>query len=48
MSADSAQFIAVDVGTGSARAAVVDSAGRMLGLASRSYEQQVPQPGWSE
>ena len=48
MSADSAQFIAIDIGTGSARAAVVDSSGRVLGLASRSYEQQIPQPGWSE
>lgn len=40
--------IAVDVGTESTRAAVVDAAGRQLGQASRAHRTSFPQPGWAE
>jgi xylulokinase len=40
--------LAIDVGTGSARAALVDSRGRVLGIAAREYDQIVPAFGWSE
>lgn len=41
-------YLSVDVGTGSARAALVDDAGRILHIASRTHEQIVPAHGWSE
>lgn len=40
--------LAIDVGTGSVRAALVDSNGRVLSLAAREHDQIVPRFGWSE
>ena len=40
--------LAIDVGTGSARAALVDGRGQVLGIAAREYDQIVPAFGWSE
>lgn len=40
--------LAIDVGTGSARAALVDAAGRIVAIAGREYEQIVPRFGWSQ
>ncbi len=40
--------IALDIGTGSTRAAIMDRQGRILTLASREYDQIVPAYGWSE
>ncbi|MBY5323953.1 MULTISPECIES: xylulokinase [Rhizobium] len=41
-------FLAIDVGTGSVRAALVDTRGRILAVCSREHEQIVPQFGWAE
>lgn len=41
-------YLAIDVGTGSLRAALVDRSGRILALANREHDQIVPQHGWSE
>jgi len=41
-------YLAVDVGTGNLRAALVDRAGKILAIARREHEQIVPQFGWSE
>lgn len=41
-------FLAIDVGTGSVRAALVDSRGTIRGIAAREHEQIVPRYGWSE
>lgn len=40
--------LAVDVGTGSVRAALVDIAGRIVDIESREHEQIVSAYGWSE
>lgn len=40
--------LAIDVGTGSARAGLVDGRGTILALAAREYDQIVPQFGWAE
>ncbi len=40
--------LSIDVGTGSARAALVDGGGRILAIAAKEHEQIVPQFGWSE
>lgn len=40
--------LSIDVGTGSVRAAVVDSSGSILHVAAREHDQIVPQFGWSE
>ncbi len=40
--------LALDIGTGSVRAAVVDASGRILRIAARPHEQIVPRRGWSE
>lgn len=40
--------LAIDVGTGSARAALVDSAGHILAISAKEHEQIVPAFGWSE
>ncbi|CAN7245669.1 FGGY family carbohydrate kinase [Phyllobacterium sp. LjRoot231] len=40
--------LAIDVGTGSVRSALVDAKGRILVIATREHEQIVPQFGWSE
>ena len=41
-------LLCIDVGTGSARAAVTDARGRIVRIASRDYEQSVPRFGWAE
>ena len=41
-------FLAIDVGTGSCRAALVDGAGRIRAIAHREHDQIVPRHGWSE
>ena len=40
--------LAIDVGTGSVRAALVDAHGRVLSIAAREHDQIVPAFGWSE
>ncbi|PZX12210.1 xylulokinase/hypothetical protein [Palleronia aestuarii] len=40
--------IALDIGTGSTRAAAMGADGRILKVAAREYEQSVPAHGWSE
>ena len=40
--------LAIDVGTGSARAALVDDTGKIIAIADREHEQTVPQFGWAE
>lgn len=41
-------FLAIDVGTGSCRAALVDAGGRIHAIAHREHDQIVPRHGWSE
>jgi len=41
-------YLAIDVGTGSIRAALVDRRGKILAISSREHEQIVPHFGWSE
>jgi xylulokinase len=41
-------FLAIDVGTGSCRAALVDPDGRIAAIAHREHDQIVPRHGWSE
>lgn len=41
-------FLAVDVGTGSVRAALVDPRGRILAIVAREHDQIVPEFGWAE
>lgn len=41
-------FLAIDVGTGSVRAALLDTKGKILVVCSREHEQIVPQFGWAE
>lgn len=41
-------YLAVDVGTGGLRAALVDRSGAILAFSHREHEQIVPQYGWSE
>ncbi len=40
--------LAIDVGTGSVRAALVDQAGAILHIAAREHDQIVPTFGWAE
>lgn len=40
--------LAIDVGTGSVRAALVDAKGSVLSIAAREHDQIVPAFGWSE
>jgi xylulokinase len=40
--------LALDIGTGSVRAALVDMAGSIVAIAAREHEQIVPAFGWSE
>jgi xylulokinase len=44
----SALTLAIDVGTGSVRAALVDGAGRIVTIAAREHDQIVPRFGWAE
>ncbi|WP_213778301.1 FGGY family carbohydrate kinase [Caballeronia sp. dw_276] len=41
-------YLAVDVGTGSVRAALVNGRGKIARMAAREHEQIVPRYGWSE
>ncbi len=41
-------FLAIDVGTGSCRAALVDAGGRIHSIAHHEHDQIVPRHGWSE
>ncbi|WP_130835876.1 xylulokinase [[Erwinia] mediterraneensis] len=41
-------YLAIDVGTGSARAALVNRDGKIIDIASKEHEQHVPQYGWAE
>jgi xylulokinase len=41
-------FLAIDVGTGSVRAALVDTHGRIIEIAAREHDQIVPEFGWAE
>lgn len=41
-------FLAIDVGTGSVRAALVDGDGRIQVIAAQEHDQIVPRFGWSE
>ncbi|MFV0382460.1 xylulokinase [Paracoccus sp. (in: a-proteobacteria)] len=41
-------YLAVDVGTGGLRSALVDRNGRILAFSHKEHEQIVPQFGWSE
>ncbi|MBE2278642.1 MAG: pentose kinase [Rhodobacteraceae bacterium] len=41
-------FLALDVGTGSVRAALMDTTGRIVELAAREHDQIVPEFGWAE
>jgi xylulokinase len=41
-------FLAIDVGTGSVRAALIDATGKILHLAAREHDQIVPEFGWAE
>ncbi|MBE7209826.1 MAG: pentose kinase [Gluconacetobacter diazotrophicus] len=41
-------LLALDVGTGSVRAAILDRSGTTLGFAAAEHEQIVPRFGWSE
>lgn len=41
-------LLAIDVGTGSVRAALLTASGETLAFAAREHEQIVPQYGWSE
>jgi len=41
-------YLAVDVGTGGLRSALVDGDGKILALSHREHEQIVPHFGWSE
>ncbi|MCA9861826.1 MAG: hypothetical protein KC432_02340 [Thermomicrobiales bacterium] len=40
--------LAIDIGTQSSRAAVLDTEGRVLATASRPHELSTPRPGWAE
>ncbi|HYW79528.1 MAG TPA: FGGY family carbohydrate kinase [Thermoguttaceae bacterium] len=41
-------ILALDIGTQSARAALVDSDGEILGIAQAKHEVDSPQPGWAQ
>lgn len=45
---DGSFYLAIDVGTGSVRAALVDRTGRMVAIRAFEHEQIVPEYGWSE
>lgn len=44
----SALTLAIDIGTGSVRAALVDGSGRIVTIAAREHDQIVPRFGWAE
>src|SRR5271165_6585582 len=41
-------FLAIDVGTGSVRSALVDANGEIVAIHAKEHDQIVPRPGWSE
>jgi xylulokinase len=41
-------FLAIDVGTGSVRSALVDTHGKILAFEAKEHAQIVPRPGWAE
>jgi xylulokinase len=41
-------FLAIDVGTGSVRAALTDLSGQIVAFHSAEHDQQVPHFGWSQ
>lgn len=41
-------YLAIDVGTGGLRSALLDRSGKILGYSHKEHEQIVPQFGWSE
>jgi xylulokinase len=41
-------FLAIDVGTGSVRSALVDTRGKILAFEAKEHVQIVPRPGWAE
>ncbi|HEY5814074.1 MAG TPA: FGGY family carbohydrate kinase [Terrimicrobiaceae bacterium] len=41
-------FLAIDVGTGSVRSALVDANGQILAFEAKEHAQIVPRPGWAE
>jgi xylulokinase len=41
-------FLAIDVGTGSIRSALVDSNGNIVSFQAKEHAQIVPRPGWAE
>ncbi len=41
-------FLAIDVGTGSVRSALVDRNGDIVAFQAKEYSQIVPRPGWAE
>jgi len=41
-------FLAIDVGTGSVRAALVDTNGNLVAFQAKEHDQIVPRPGWAE
>ncbi len=45
---DKSLFLAIDVGTGSVRAALVDRTGEILKLVGQEHQQIVPHYGWAE
>jgi glycerol kinase len=45
---DKTHILAIDQGTTSSRAVLIDHAGRVAGMAQREFEQIFPQPGWVE
>lgn len=42
------KILTIDVGTGSTRAAILETDGTLIGFAQREYEQTTPRAGWSE
>ncbi len=41
-------ILAIDQGTSSSRALVVDGAGQVIGLGQQEFRQHYPHPGWVE
>src|ERR1700674_5621811 len=41
-------LLAIDVGTGSARVALVSDSGKIVAFAAREYSQIIPHFGWSQ
>ena len=41
-------FLAIDVGTGSVRSALVDLSGDPVAFLAKEHAQLVPRPGWAE